>query len=421
MTRTTCRCCGSQSLKTYLDLGGQPLANSYHKGAESLPAYPLRVNVCTYCWHSQLSHVVPPDEMFRNYLYVSGTTKTLKDHFEELAYRTTAGHSLDTGGGRSYRDFRVLDIACNDGTLLEQFRKVGCRVFGVDPAENLRDLTRRKEIPVIVDYWSMRLAETMEPFDIITAVNVAAHVDDFADFLEGCKRALKPDGVVVVEVPYAADMIRKREFDTIYHEHLSYFLVGPFEYIVEIHGFYIADMTWSKIHGGSLRFTLKLGGLGPCNRAMFMRQEEARVGLTSHMAYADFSRDVDRTRSDFNDLLSYERAHGHAIVGYGASAKGNTALNFFGIKLDYIVDDNPMKHGYLTPGMDIPIRPPSALAEDRRDLAIVVLSWNFAKEIAGKIAALRPGRPNDRVIVYVPRVRSVPLADAAIAFAEVSA
>ena len=411
MIRKTCRCCGSASLKTYLDLGGQPLANSYHKGAESLPAYPLRVNVCNYCWHSQLSHVVPPDQMFRNYLYVSGTTKTLKDHFDEFAGRTVGRFS-------SKQDLHVLDIACNDGTLLESFRRFGCKVIGIDPAENLREITLQKKLAVIVDYWSSRQAERLEPFDIITAVNVFAHVDDLADFLEGCKRALKPDGVLVIEVPYAADMIRKREFDTIYHEHLSYFRVGAFEYLVEIHGFYIADMSWSKIHGGSMRFTLKIGNLGPCNEAAFMRREEVRVGMNSMATYEDFMWAVEDIRKDFYEAVK-ENAE-RRLVGYGASAKGNTALHFFGQRLEYIVDDNPLKHGYLTSGY-VPIRPPSALAEDDRDLAIVILSWNFAREIAGKIVALRPGRTNDRAILYVPRVRSVSLAEGPDAFAQVSA
>ncbi len=390
-----CRCCGGENLHRYLDLGEQPLANSYHKG-ETLERYPLEVDVCRECFHSQLSVVIDPKIMFEHYLYVSGTTLTFRLHCKELARDAVArSKSLSP---------RVLDVACNDGLLLECFRSLNCDVQGVDPSVNLREYTREKGIPVEVDYWSETVADRVGTFDIITATNVFAHVDDADGFLKACGKALNPGGFVAIEFPYCEDMIAKCEFDTIYHEHLSYFLVNSFRRLTRRRGFEIFDIVQTPIHGCSIRFFIRPSDGGDCPAVGDLIAEEGRKGMLDVATYDTFGAKVAANKESFLKEVEEQRKT-RKVVGYGASAKGNTMLNFFGLKLDYIVDDNKLKHGHMTPGMDIPVVAPAALADEDGPLAVVILSWNFGKEIAKKIVSLRPDSKGDVCLLYVPETK----------------
>ncbi len=401
MKKITCRCCKKEDLLLYLDLGLQPLANSYHKG-EKLSQYPLEVMLCKQCFHSQLSVVVDPDVMFKNYLYVSGTTETFRKHCKNLA--EDAVHRFNTK-----RRLQVLDIACNDGTQLEYFRELGCSILGVDPAENLRSITEQKNIDVLVEYWTQSIAKKVKTkFDIITGTNVFAHVDDLDEFLLAVKIVLKKEGLLILEFPYADNMIAHNEFDTVYHEHLSYFLVNSFKALMERMEFHIVDILQTKIHGGSIRFFVKSGKGEHTKKVFDLVYHEKETGLLSEGSYYAFSERVHKNKKDMLTLLKRLKKK-KKIIGYGASAKGNTMLNFFKIHIDYIVDDNELKWGYLTPGRNIPIRPPSTLAEERAALAIVILSWNFFNEILRKIVQLRPGSKNDTTILYVPEVKEIPV------------
>lgn len=393
---TACRCCGSTSLFKYLDLGEQPLANSYHKG-EELPRFPLEVMLCEQCFHSQLSVVVEPALMFQHYLYVSGTTHTFRKHCEELAQDAVSRSWVKTP--------RVLDIACNDGSLLGIFKYLGCEVQGVDPAENLRILSEEKNIPVLVDYWGEGIAAKLgEKFDIITGTNVFAHVNDIQTFLNECVEALADHGTIVLEFPYCTEMITACEFDTIYHEHLSYFLVNSFKTIAERCGLSIHDVKLTKIHGGSIRFYLQRGTEHVWKVQDLIEQEQAK-GLLNKSTYISFAVQVNENKRDMVALLENLRKKGKKVVGYGASAKGNTMLNYFGIDLDYIVDDNQMKWDYLTPGRNIPIKSTTVLKEDP-ELCVVILSWNFWDEIVRKVASIRgvDGKNATWFIRYVPKV-----------------
>ena len=385
-----CRCCGSDNLYRYLDLNYQPLANSYHKG-ETLDYYPLQVDLCQICFHSQLSIVVDPEIMFKNYLYVSGTTKTFRNHCAALA---------EDAVQRTNPEPRVLDVACNDGTLLECFRSHGCSVHGVDPSVNLREFTKEKDIPVEVDFWSEDIAERIGKFDIITGTNVFAHVHAIDKFLAACKKALTPEGFVVIEFPYCKTLIAKGEFDTVYHEHLSYFLVNSFSTLTRKMGFQIFDVIQTPIHGGSIRFFIRPSDEQDCEIVKSLIVEEHNKGLMELSTYQNFEQKVIQTKEEFCSQIEEQRKT-RKVIGYGASAKGNTMLNYFGVKLDYIVDDNPLKWNFLTPGMDIPIKPPQKMVNEESPLAIVVMSWNFAKEIAQKITSLRPNH-NDVCLLYVP-------------------
>lgn len=397
-----CRCCKQKKLKLYLNLGKQPLANSYVKKKTNLKTYPLEVMLCQNCFHSQLSFVVNPEKMFKNYLYVSGTTKTLKDHFRELA--------KDAVKRFKKKNLSVLDIACNDGSQLEFFKELGCSVYGVDPAENLREITKQKKIPVMVDYWNTRSAKKInKSFDIMTATNVFAHVDDLDEFLKGVKIALKKDGLLILEFPYADNMVKYNEFDTVYHEHLSYFLVNSFKALMERMEFTIVDLLQTKIHGGSIRFFVK-AGKGTHNKKVdnLIRKEE-KNGLLKSKTYSDFSKRVKKNKKDMINLIKKLIKKNKKIIGYGASAKGNTMLNYFKISPEYIVDDNPLKWDYLTPGRNIPIKTPQVIKDEKRGLGIIILSWNFYKEIIKKIVKLHGKNSNDICVIYIPSVKTLPV------------
>jgi len=403
---TNCRCCGNAELYRYLDLGKQPLANSYHKG-EELEEFPLEVNLCTNCYHSQLSIVVDPPLMFKHYLYVSGTTQTFRDHCKELSH-----DAVNYWNGRSpflmrsgWIPPKVLDVACNDGTLLGYFRDRECDIQGVDPAENLRKITEEKDIPVEVAYWGSGTDVFKDrKFDIITGTNVFAHVHDIGTYLEECISVLNDDGVIILEFPYCDEMISHCEFDTIYHEHLSYFLVNSLMTLAGSKGLGIDRIVRTPIHGGSIRFFLRKDR-SHCPDAHDMCLQEREKGLLSKSTYADFGDQVIKNKECMKELIREIKNNGHKVIGFGASAKGNTMLNFFEIDLDYIVDDNEMKWDYLTPGRDIPIKSPKVMAEEKEPVYIVILAWNFFEEISGKIESIC-GRKH-HLIKYVPEVLCV--------------
>lgn len=389
---TSCRCCGSNRLTQYLNLGKQPLANNYHKG-DVLPTFPLEVNLCEDCCHSQLSIVVDPKIMFEHYLYVSGTPHTFRNHCAEFAQDAKSYW----GGKRPI----VLDIACNDGTLLDHFRD-GDNVFGVDPAKNLLPLTRAKNIPVVAAYWGDGSCVNNVPkADIITAANVFAHVHNVNGFLDDSLSVLAEGGIIILEFPYCDEMIYNCEFDTVYHEHLSYFLVNSLAKLVERKGLGISRIVRTPIHGGSIRFFLQRNE-PHCAEVDGLIESERKRGLLQKDTYLKFRDKVNENKHKLTTLVGKLKAEGKKVIGYGASAKGNTMLNYFQLNLDYIVDDNPMKWGYLTPGRNIEIKSPETMA-DEDELHVVILAWNFLDEIVSKIEKITGKSHN--YISYVPEVK----------------
>jgi novobiocin biosynthesis protein NovU/D-mycarose 3-C-methyltransferase len=393
--RFSCRCCGASALEPVLDLGRQPLANSYLTEPAELPVFPLELLVCRSCFHCQLSVVVEPELMFRHYLYVSGTSRTLRDHF--------AGLAREAQGWVNPRPRRVLDLACNDGTLLEAFGREGCAAWGIDPAENLVRVARDRGLDVARGYWPEARPPAGGPFDLITACNVLAHVDDPAAFLGAALDCLSEDGAVVVEFPYCRDMVLRSEWDRVYHEHLSYFLVRPFLRLAAGLGARVSHARRVPVHGGSLRLALRRGSAPHCEEALALAEAEKREGLHDLETYRRFARRVGENCARLRELVGALAASGRRVVGYGASAKGNTLLNHCPLPLEYIVDDNPLKHGHLTPGRQLPILPPGRLLEEGPGLGVLLLAWNFAREIVANLRAWRPGK-GDAVIRYVPEV-----------------
>ena len=365
-----CRVCSCEDLFEVLDLNKQPLANDYHKG-EKKDIFPLKINACKSCFHVQLSVAVNPDLMFKEYLYVSGTSKTLHKYFEKFV--TICEEYSPTKG-------KILDIACNDGTQLDKFKQKGWDTYGVDPAENLYDLSRDNH-NIKCEYWNKEVAKSFgEKFDIITAQNVFAHVDDIHGFLSACFEVSQKDGLILIQTSQA-DMIIDDQFDTIYHEHLSFFNSKSMKECANLNGFSLIDVRKEPIHGGSYVFVLKKGN----HDESLSNQEiekEASHGLFTESKYKQYAQNCMKVVSDFKKKVNSYKNEGFKIVGYGAAAKGNTFLNFADMGLDYIVDDNPLKQGLQTPGMNIPIHNPSKLKkEDHSKLIVVPLAWNFFKEI----------------------------------------
>ncbi len=399
--KDTCRCCGGSSLKRYLDLGTQPLANDYFEVGSKIDYFsaPLKVDYCQDCFHSQLSVVVRKEKMFDTYLYVSGTTKTFNDHCESLA-KDVVGRLKFAG------EIRVLDIASNDGTLLSKFKGLGCSVIGVDPAVNMYELSKKNNVETITGYWDKKTAaevvDCLGRPNVITATNVFAHVDDVSDFLKECAETMTDDGLLVIEVPYCLNLLKNVEFDTIYHEHLSYFNLLSFCHLLARMSdpkLFLTDVVESKIHGGSIRFYLSKDLRQAIDPVALLEliEKERRAGLHDKSVYDEFQEKVTRNVNALEEFVTSQKPR--KIVGYGASAKGNTLLNFSDIDIEYIVDDNELKYSMMTPGRKIPILSPDMLKFET-DIVIVVLSWNFFEEITERIRKF--GIPKATVVTYVP-------------------
>tara|TARA_R110002074_G_scaffold78431_2_gene177489 strand:- start:791 stop:1990 length:1200 start_codon:yes stop_codon:yes gene_type:complete len=392
---TECRVCSCEDLVEVLDLNNQPLANSYHKGRSSQEEYPLKINVCSSCFHIQLSVVVDPDLMFKDYLYVSGTSDTLHKYFKEFA-KLCAHYSRGNQ--------RVLDIACNDGTQLDKFKKLGWKTTGVDPAINLYPISSKNHY-IVCDYWSEKVAsELYETFDTIIAQNVFAHTHDVHTFLKACAIVAHENTNIYIQTSQA-DMIINNEFDTIYHEHLSFFNTKSMKTCANLNGFSLVNVLKADIHGGSYVFVLRKGTHDEFKAYQKMAEEE-KAGLYNLETYVEYAKKCKKVTSDFNEELAKLKEQDYKIVGYGAAAKGNTFLNFARADLDYIVDDNALKWNLLTPGRDIMIKDPKVLSdEDKEKLVVVPLAWNFFDEISQKCNDLTGTELS--FIRYFPEVRIV--------------
>lgn len=385
VARTVCRACGSDSLVRYLDLGRTPLANSYVSEADlSEPEFveELAIQLCRTCGLSQLTRVVHPDLMFRNYLYVSSTPATFRAHCSEMAQTLLVAARAEPGD-------LVLDIASNDGCLLRAFRDVGLSIVGVDPAENLATEANASGVPTICEYWSATIAARLvaeygRP-RIITATNVVAHVDDLDGFMAGVATCLAPDGLFAMECPYVLDFIEHNEFDTAYHEHLSYVGVTPITHLVARHGLSVLDVEYfADIHGGTVRIYIgRTAERAPAARVAEYLEREQAFGITEEAPYRAFAERVSRVREELLAMLHRLKAQGRTVWGYGASAKGNTLANYVGLTPDLVpvvVDDNPKKWSLYCPGSHMRITGTSELQSSPPDY-LLLLAWNFQSEI----------------------------------------
>jgi 2-polyprenyl-3-methyl-5-hydroxy-6-metoxy-1,4-benzoquinol methylase len=368
--------------------------------------YPLKVCVCENCSLMQLVHVIPAEIMFRNYLYIPSTSKTMMQHFEEMADET-----MKVVGAR--KNQLVIDIGSNDGALLSYYKEKGMEILGIDPAENIvRDANKRK-IRSLCAFFSEKTAEEVEKeygkAKLITATNVIAHIDDLHSVVKGVKKLLHPQGLFVMEAPYVIDLIDKNEFDTIYHEHLSYFSVRPLMKLFDMFGMKIVDVRKQKIHGGTIRVYAahKESTFAEHPRVSKFVTEENLKKLHLRSTYDEFGRRVKVIKRDLLSFLKRIKKEGRSIIGYGAAAKGNVLTNYCGITtelVDYVVDSTPYKHGKYTPGTHLPIFPESKLDKESPDYALL-LSWNFADEIIQKQQKFR--ERGGQFIITIPYLKIV--------------
>jgi 2-polyprenyl-3-methyl-5-hydroxy-6-metoxy-1,4-benzoquinol methylase len=391
---TECLACGTSDLRSILDLGKQPLANNYHNG-ETQDEYPLNLNLCQNCYHLQLSHTVNPDLMFKNYLYVSGTAKTLRDYFDYFASKTLEYLPNAT---------KILDIACNDGTQLDSYLKLGLQTYGIDPAENLYEDSKLRGHNIICDYFNSDTSYKFEgkTFDIITAQNVFAHTSYTVDFLNTCKEVMDDNSLLFIQTSQA-NMVRNNEFDTIYHEHLSFFSSNSMKSLVERCGMTLYDIFKTDIHGTSYVFVISKNKKEPKDGVYKNLLEEKELGMTDVLTYPEYALKCYQSTFNLKKKLEEMKNDGYILVGYGAAAKGNTLLNFGKISLDFIIDDNPLKQNLLTPGMNISIFGPEKINQisENDKVVFVPLAWNFYSEIRNRITERRKN-DNDFFVRYFP-------------------
>jgi SAM-dependent methyltransferase len=401
-----CVSCGTARLVPVLSLGTTPLANALltrDELAQPEARFPLDVVFCVDCTLVQITERVPPERLFGEYAYFSSFSDTIVAAAKALVTRLVRDRGLGPGS-------LALEIASNDGYLLQHYVAAGVPVLGIEPARNIARVANERGVRTRCEFFGRELACALVAeglaADVIHANNVLAHVPDLNGVVSGIAAALGPDGVAVIEVPYLRDLIEKCEFDTIYHEHLCYFSVGALRPLFERHGLVLADVERIPVHGGSLRlFAARAGETGASVRRLL--EEERGAGMHELAYYAGFSDRVARLRTELVALLEHLKAEGKRIAAYGASAKGSTLLNFFGIgreTLDYVVDRSTEKQGRYTPGTHLPIHAPSRLLEDRPDY-VLLLSWNFLDEVLGQQQAYRAD--GGKFIVPVPAVRVV--------------
>ena len=394
-----CLCC-DESLKkdsVLLDLGKQPLANNFHAPNKKIEDYPLAVKKCNKCFHVQLSVAVKPSLLYENYSYVSGTTKTLKDYFINFADKIEKKFKG--------KKLSILEIACNDGTLLEIFQKRGHQVLGVDPAKNLRKFSKSKGLNIIVDYWDKKISKKInKKFDLIIAQNVLAHVSSPKEFLDSVGECLKEDGIAAIQTSQYY-MFKNFEFDTIYHEHHSFFSIKSLDSLLRGTNLFMHDAEIVKIHGGSLLSYLKIKSKKNIvkKRKINLLQNERK--FLNNINFKKFSKFASKFNSKLNKVIKDYKDLNYKIVGYGAAAKTNTVLNFCKINLDFIIDDNSIKVNKLTPGMNIVVKDRNSLKSLSKDNVLFFIgAWNFYEEITGKIKKLRKNK-NDKFLTFFPKFK----------------
>jgi len=396
-----CLACDGENLVPVLDLGNQPLANSYTKSKdEELPEFPLNINRCDNCSHVQLSVAVDPDLMFKDYLYVSGTSKTMIKHFEWFAKYTEEYYSLMN---EKWTPLRVLDIGCNDGSQLDKYKDIGCITKGIDPAENLF-VESSKRHDITCGYFDKTTNQELGTADIIIAQNVFAHNYDPLAFMESVAEIMDDNSLFFVQTSQA-NMILNNEFDTIYHEHISFYNIRSMDVLCIRAGLNLIDVTKCPLHGTSYVFVISKNKDRPTNLQNLIEMEY-NSGLYEPETYVSYEKKCQDVVSELMKSVDWHRFAGYKIIGYGAAAKGNTLLNFSKIQMDYIIDDNTLKHNYYTPGSKIEIVSIDILDQytEEDKILFIPLAWNFFKEIKSNIKKKR-NVPGDQFLLFFPEVK----------------
>ena len=410
MTRATpCRFCSEPLTEVFADLGMSPLANAY-LSAEQLgqmePFYPLRALTCERCFLVQLEEYESPDAIFSDYAYFSSYSSTWLEHSQRYAEQMVA--QLDLGA-----QSHVVELASNDGYLLQYFVERGIPVLGVEPAANVAKVAVKNGIRTMVKFFGRATARELAAMlraDLLIGNNVLAHVPDLNDFVAGMKILLAPDGTITMEFPHLMHLVEDNEFDTIYHEHFSYFSFLTASRVFEEHGLALFDVEELPTHGGSLRIYgrhAEDSSRPVTERAQELAAREREAGYERIETYRAYAEKVKTAKWELLELLISERRAGRTIVAYGAPAKGNTLLNYCGIAtdlIDYTADLNPHKQGHFLPGTHIPIRAPDAIRETRPDI-VLILPWNLKDEIVEQLSFVREW--GGRFLVRAPSLQFV--------------
>jgi 2-polyprenyl-3-methyl-5-hydroxy-6-metoxy-1,4-benzoquinol methylase len=403
-----CRFCARALTTTFVDLGMSPLCESYLNAAQlngMEPFYPLHVTVCDNCFLVQLEQYVSAEDIFTDYAYFSSYSDSWLKHAEKYTDEMVSRFGLNSKS-------LAIELASNDGYLLQYFVEKGIPVLGIEPAANVAEVAVKKGVPTLVQFFGREKAQELaakgQMADLLLGNNVLAQVPDLNSFVAGMKILLKPTGVITMEFPHLSRLMRENQFDTIYHEHFSYFSLWTAEKIFAAHGIVLFDVEELNTHGGSLRIygrhaedltkpvTERLKGL---------RTREITEGVNRVESYTGFSEQVKETKRKLLDFVIHARREGKTIAGYGAPGKGNTLLNYCGIRtdfIDYTVDRNPHKHGKFLPGTHIPILEPGRIRETRPDY-LFILPWNLKDEIIEQNAYIREW--GGRFVVPIPHVQ----------------
>jgi 2-polyprenyl-3-methyl-5-hydroxy-6-metoxy-1,4-benzoquinol methylase len=411
--RSDCRLCNG-SLERVLELNSTPPANEFVRkefieSKVKQDEFPLFLSRCMKCGHTQLPVVVPPERLFTNYIYVSGTSKVFVDHFE--AYAKDVWSVLRIGHGDL-----IVDIGSNDGTLLKAFKRIGCKVLGVDPARAIAKKASDEGIQTLPEFFTKSLAEKIASdhgkAKVIVANNVFAHADDLRDIAIGVSKLLSYGGIFVFEVSYLPSVLKDNLFDTIYHEHLSYHHLAPLVPFFDSVGLEIFDAKLIPTHGGSIRVYVGFAGRSASPRMLSILENEKMIGLSDlkdlKSLFTEFQNRIDSLGFSLRLLLNEFHSSGRKIAGFGAPAKVTTLMHQFNIGsglIDFIVDDSPLKQGLYTPGKFIPVLPTSALYDRNVDY-ILILAWNFAESIMKTHSKFVVD--SKRFIVPIPEVRVYP-------------
>jgi len=390
MNKSKCRFCNTPLTNTFVNLGMSPISNAFLKGDQLNQGekfYPLHVYVCDSCYLVQLEEFETPDKIFSDYVYFSSFSDTWLKHAEDYTNEIVANFGLD-------KKSQVIEIASNDGYLLQYFKERGIPILGIEPAENVADVARSKGIPTMSIFFGTKTAKELVDDgygpDLVIGNNVLAHVPDLNDFVEGIKILLKSTGIFTLEFPHVLRLMAENQFDTIYHEHFSYFSLLTLERIFATHNLTIFDVKELSTHGGSLRIYGRHSGNNeiPVRKSVQqLHEKEKEAGLDNIAIYEKFSGNVKKIKVELLDFLIQANRKGKVVIAYGAPAKGNTLLNYCGIREDFIrytVDRSPYKQGLFLPGTHIPVYHPDKIRETRPDF-VLILPWNIKEEIMDQL------------------------------------
>ncbi len=402
-----CRACENTLNDIFVDLGVSPLSNSYlaEDALEAMePHFPLKVLLCSHCWLVQLPAVTTPENIFSDYAYFSSFSQSWLDHAKDYVGKMTTRFGFNENNN-------VVEIASNDGYLLQFFAEKNIPVLGIEPAANVAKVAIEKGVETLVKFFGVEtatdLASKGKKADLLLGNNVLAHVPDLNDFIAGMKILLNEGGVITMEFPHLIKLMSGNQFDTIYHEHFSYFSFISVEKAFARHGITLFDVEELPTHGGSLRIYGCHQGDGnhpvTCN-VEELRNRELSAGFDKLETYQGFAKQVEETKRNLLEFLIDTKRQGEIVVGYGAPAKGNTLLNYCGIRtdlIDYTVDLSPHKQGYYLPGTRIPIYSPDKISETKPDY-VLILPWNLKDEIAAQMAHISEW--GGRFVVAIPGI-----------------